>query len=533
MNIFYCTWLFILFAPFQVFAQLQFDWQKVYDAPETDSNNQVLTSTEVVDMVTHKGKIYAATSNWNNPIDRFNGQVIVKNDALAEWILDEHPTGRISRASSIISAPFFTDKNGQALPQRDTILFIGTTNHKGLQPTYPGKVGWRNDDNGAWVYHDLEFASHPMNRTEIRSMGFYRDKITNADIVFAGGTPSPLGIFAGRYDSSLPEKIVWDSVAEFVPVNFERILGFAECNGTLYAATKSRILKRNDGDSVAQRWVELINFLDAPYYGLYSPGIYDINKFDEDIRSFRTTRLNNPTREVLTFTTFNHLFHFDPDSDTLIEEINLKDWLQIETGNQYNYIQSGIISDFVTLGSDTIQLIGIEAIFDTIYLAANPQPNFNGIDIRGFIIIRKLHANGIVDYSLLSIADSWLPGDTLTRVRTILASPFQGEEYTLYAGGFAPWGNDVANTGWIYKGVSHQLTHADNIMLQEDKLIVYPNPTSNFIYGDFGDGFTIWNSLGQIVINSQNSANEIDVSNLKSGLYFIMSNQMICKFIKK
>lgn len=534
MRLIYFIMFFSLIAPAPILAQLQFEWEKVYDAPATDINNQVLTSTEVVDMVAHKGKIYAATSNWNNPSQPFKGQVIVKKSYNEDWILDVDPPGLISRASSIKSVVFQNDLTGQALAQPDTVLFIGLTTHDFSTSPYPGKVAWRNDSNGAWTYYDLAFTNHQLNRTEVRSLGFYRDKVTEADIVFAGATPAPLGIFAGRYDATHPNKIVWDSIAELLPINFERILGFSECNGTLYAATKSRILKRNDGDSVSQRWVELIDFLDPQYFNIYSQGIYSKYANDEDIRSFTTTTLFNPTREVLTFTTFNRLFHYDPVEDTLIEEINLKDWLQTETGNQYNYIQSGIISSFITAQSDTFQLIGIEAIFDTVYLAANPQPNFEGIDIKGFIITRQHQTNGTSNYHLLNINDTIFSNDTLTRVRTIINSPFQQEPNTIYAGGFAPWGADVENTGWIYKGISLQaLSINDEAHLQQNKLFVYPNPASNFIHGDFKNGFFIYNSFGQIVKSNKNSAKEIDISNLNSGMYFIISNGKMCKFIKK
>jgi hypothetical protein len=524
MRAFYCIWVFILVVPVQIFAQLQFEWQIVYDAPETDSNNQVLTSTEVVDMVTHKGKIYAATSNWNNPLQPFKGQVIVKNSHTADWLLDVDPPGLISRASSIKSVVFQTDINGQALVQPDTILFIGLTTHDFSDSPYPGKVAWRNDSNGTWTYYDLDFSNHHLRRTEVRSMGFYRDKVTNADIVFAGATPDPLGIFAGRYDATQPNKIVWDNVAEFLPVNYERILGFAECNGVLYAATKSRILKRNDGHSVSQCWVELIDFKDPQYFNVYSQGLYSIYANDEDIRSFTTTTLYNPVREVLTFTTFNRLFHFDPLAKTLIEEINLKDWLQTETGNQYNYIQSGIISPFYTSQNDTFQLIGIEAIFDTIYLANNSQPNFEGIDNKGFIIVRQHLTNGTSNYQLQSISDPLFPNDTLTRVRTIINSPFQQEPGTIYAGGFAPWGNDIENTGWIYKG---QLAQVSSVYETEknEELIIFPNPanTAITISTEFLNepySVRIFNAKGSLVL-SKNNQNSIDISSLLSGVYLI------------
>ena len=514
----------LLYISQQVDAQLSFDWQKIYDAPFLDSNSELLTSTEVVDMVSHKGALYAATSNWNSPTNRFKGQVISKTSSGTNWILDEETQGRTSRASCIISVVFSTDKNGLPLFEQDTILFIGTTTHKGLQPTYPGKVAWRNDQTGNWVYHDLAYASHAMNRTEIRSLGFYRDKITQADIIFAGATPAPLGIFAGRYDASDSNKIVWDSVAEFIPVNFERILGFSECNGELFAATKSRILKRNDGDSVGQRWVELLNFLDPQYFNVYSQGLYPIYANDEDIRSFTTTTLFNPTREVLTFTTFNRLFHYDPVSETLTEEINIKDWLETETGKQYNYIQSGIISRFHTTESDTFQCIGIEAIFDTVYLAGNPQPNFEGIDAKGYIIARQHLPGGATSYQLLSISDPQFANDTLTRVRTIVNSPFPAETETIYAGGFAPWGNDVEHSGWVYKGKRVQITSLTKPK-ETEELVLFPNPagsTLSFKWGHIKEPFDvyIYKGNGGLVLHQSNQ-NCLDISDLASGNYFI------------
>lgn len=533
MRILYFFLVFILLLPVQTIAQLNFDWKKVYIAPKTDTNNQLLTSTEVVDMVTHKGKIYAATSNWNNPLQPFKGQVIVKNSYFEDWLLDVDPSGLISRASSIKSVVFQTDINGQSLTQPDTVLFIGLTTHEFSNSPYPGKVAWRNDNNGSWTYYDLDFTNHHLKRTEVRSLGFYRDKITNADIVFAGATPAPLGIFAGRYDVTQPEKIVWDTVAEFLPVNFERILGFSECNGTLYAATKSRILKRNDGHSVSQRWVELIDFLDPQYFNVYSQGLYSIFANDEDIRSFTTINLFNPAREVLTFTTFNRLFHYDPASAKLIEEINLKNWLQNETGNQYNYIQSGIISHFHTSANDTYQLIGIEAIFDTVFLAANPQPNFEGIDSKGFIIARQHLPDGTSNYQLLAISDPQFSNDTLTRVRTIINSPFQQEAETIYAGGFAPWGNDVENTGWIYLGKLQSETSIISADMTITDISVFPNPVgSQLCISGLHPGFNgllyIYDPLGKCVkkevIHCHDASENTcltNISSLKNGLYFI------------
>ncbi|MFW5725828.1 MAG: T9SS type A sorting domain-containing protein [Bacteroidota bacterium] len=528
----------LLFFTFNAMSQPRFNWQKQYDAPVVTPGNDTLTSTEVVDMVSHKGFVYAATSNWNNPNDRFRGQVLVKKSSELDWELDYQTEGRMSRASAIKSVVFSFDKMGQPLEVPDTVLFIGLTNHKGWQPEYPGRVAWRNDTSQSWTIHDLGYTTHHLNRTEVRSIGYYRDKITGADIVFAGATPAPLGIIAGRYDPDLPQKIEWDIDAEFLPVNFERIIGFAECNGSFFAATKSRILKRNDGLNPETRWEELIDFLDPEYLEEWGQGIYDLYARDEDIRSFRTWK-DESGKEYLMFTTFNRIILFDPVTEELSVELNICDWLNDNTSEQYNYIQSGIIHD-LNFDGKTYQAIGIEAIFDTIFINQNNPAQVFGIDTRGMILLRDASDAEDITYQLLHIEAPEYPADTLTRVRTLVNSPFPDEPDEIYAGGFAPWGNDVQHTGWIYKGNPAADETAIIHSFANPGIMLYPNPVHEYLYLNLGNNqipqsIEVLDSQGQM-INRISGRSHLNVQSLLPGNYFlrvtINNSVLTTKFIK-
>lgn len=98
--------------------------------------------------------------------------------------------------------------------------------------------------------------------------------------------------------------------------------------------------------------------------------------------------------------------------------------------------------------------------------------------------------------------------------------------------------NLITGTGvfeiWRYAtGILTNNTIGMNMHEQNFDFSIYPNPTKNVLYGDFKNGFAVYNSLGQVVIKSSNSANEIDLSFLKSGIYFVISNQRTRKIIKE
>ena len=70
-----------------------------------------------------------------------------------------------------------------------------------------------------------------------------------------------------------------------------------------------------------------------------------------------------------------------------------------------------------------------------------------------------------------------------------------------------------------------------------DSISVYPNPAVNTITitSNFGyiNKFKIINVLGQTVINGSLSSNQIDVSNLKRGVYLLQLKDKTLKFMKR
>jgi arylformamidase len=443
---------FTLFAVYAN-AQTNFQWKKDLDLPFTDINGNALTGTEVIHIVTHKGKLFAGNSYWNETTAPRRGQVWIKETANGNWKRDYQMPVSHSRVTSLYSFTFFKDKNGNTIAA-DTLLFAGATYDYG-NGSGPAVTFVRNDVNNSWIKHDFQTTGHPFGYTQVRSMGFHRDKVTGADIVFAGANPAPTGAYAGRYNAAVAGKIEWDATPEFTPAGYQRIMGFAVCNDTLYMATQREIYKRIDG--VNPQWVQIVNLASPAIINQYGSNLDPYWLNDEDIRGFRSIKNPAGTADVLIFGALNHIFRVEPKTNyKLVAEQNIEDVLENATGHDFHYLQTQIIKDYRVPGSnDTVQLIGFEAFYDTTYLSQNPQPNFKGFNKQGWYFERK-QTGANITYQLKEIIDfSITPQpDSLARVRTFETSPFlQDSGKVIYSGGFAPWFiGGVTNTAWIYKG---------------------------------------------------------------------------------
>jgi hypothetical protein len=72
---------------------------------------------------------------------------------------------------------------------------------------------------------------------------------------------------------------------------------------------------------------------------------------------------------------------------------------------------------------------------------------------QGFYL-ERWREDGAVGYAVREVHDATrAQPDWLARVRSFCESPFENEQgRVIYASGFAPWGVQVKNTGWIYRG---------------------------------------------------------------------------------
>lgn len=88
--------------------------------------------------------------------------------------------------------------------------------------------------------------------------------------------------------------------------------------------------------------------------------------------------------------------------------------------------------------------------------------------------------------------------------------------------------------------VNSDVNNTDNIInVENNKVSLYPNPTSGMIYVELDNTFdaVIYNYQGQVVMREYDNDGQIDLSNLSAGMYFVEiregNNRMIGKVIVK
>ena len=70
----------------------------------------------------------------------------------------------------------------------------------------------------------------------------------------------------------------------------------------------------------------------------------------------------------------------------------------------------------------------------------------------------------------------------------------------------------------------------------KERIFIFPNPARNLLEintEDENKNIIIYNSVGEVLIHKVTAENQIDVSALDSGLYFLKINDMVFKFIKE
>ncbi len=93
-------------------------------------------------------------------------------------------------------------------------------------------------------------------------------------------------------------------------------------------------------------------------------------------------------------------------------------------------------------------------------------------------------------------------------------------------------GTDTVNVYWVAFSDSTLLSVGINELTTDKKAIkIFPNPTSDFVTVGINESFgeinrvEFYNSFGQVILLSK-QLNNIDISNLQSGLYFIKVTNM-------
>lgn len=246
-------------------------WVQSYDAGYTDKDGAYAGGSEIMHLVAHKGKLYAANGYWLDArwvippdVEKQSAQVLRLDTANGDWQVDldtgkSNDLGlRYMKGNILKSVTFTRDAAGKPLPKPQNLLVMAAgANFKG-----GGAVSaWvRDDAAGTWSHALVRHGSNAgAVRWVPRDMEVYRDKATGVERLFLLlGNP---GIISGVYDHALPTKIRWDRHLEFpflTKGNFRtRPLGIAQANGSLFFSESSSIYRRNDGERPT--YTEIIN----------------------------------------------------------------------------------------------------------------------------------------------------------------------------------------------------------------------------------------------------------------------------------
>lgn len=246
-------------------------WHQSYDAGYTDARGSYAGGSEIMHIVSHKGKLFAANGYWVDgrwviPPDgqKQSAQVLRLDSPKAKWQVDldmGQSNGldlQYMKGNILKSVTFTRDAKGQLLPKPRNLLVMaaGANFEKG------GAVSaWvRDDQKNTWSHTLVRHGSSNGGvRWVPRDMEVYRDKVTGVERLFLLlGNP---GVISGVYDPSVPGQIRWDRHVEYPFLNKgsfrTRPLGLVQANGSLFMSEGSSIFRRNDGERPT--YTELLN----------------------------------------------------------------------------------------------------------------------------------------------------------------------------------------------------------------------------------------------------------------------------------
>jgi hypothetical protein len=531
-----CTFILaiFLFMNYTLHAQV---WSKSFTAGDYDSNSQLLGGSEVLQLISHKNKLFASVGYWedgnniwyggsNNTIGW--GQINRLDVSSGEWQEDFFLGSNYLRPEILKQIIFTKDQFGNPLSSPDTVLICAGYSPNFMTSEVTVKSFVRNDVNGTWGESQIVQGSLPGGENySIRDIEIHIDQQTGLEYVFA--TVGTQGIYKGKYNSSNAGKIDWISTAEFGPLS-TRPLGIEVANGALHFSSGSKLYRRIDGFSPS--YVVDHDFSDLGAI---------INSAVGGIRGLTT--INNPNGIDDAFLLMwcpdgqsqGIIYRLEPDGlggfNRIYEtklSLLISDFL---VGANADYVL-GAYNEFYEyidpISNDTIHLVGFEA-----NISGGGHPTWNGYYKGG--LFAKRDANG--QYSIEEINGTIGTNDTaLVANRCYVSSPFSNEN-ALYFGGFDPNSNTSTNMAWVFKK-DYQVNSVDDFTNNDNNFVIYPNPASDqlFIKGEILKDceFTIINLLGVQVASGwlNGEIENIDISSLPPNIYFLRVNNEAVKFIK-
>jgi len=419
-------------------------WTQVYDAGHRDANGAWAGGSEVMHLVSHKGRLYAANGYWEDARwkgvahdDRQSAQVLRLDAPDEPWQVDldmgavNDINGRYMKGNILKSVTFNVDGE----PRNLLVMASGNlTSHVS---------SWvRNDRTGKWTHQIVKSGTPEKGvRWVPRDVEVYRDKVTGVERIFMVlGNP---GIISGVYDKSQPTSIRWDDDIEFPTEGAfsTRPLGITQANGKLYFSVGGVIYERRDGPRPT--YEQVANLGDG------------VNTEIGGVRGL--TPIPNPNGEgesILFMWTPNSrsagcMKRLDPDGTggyTLHEEACLGPLMGEALGVETVYTL-GAYSNIVPVtdprSGETVRLVGFQT-----KIKGAEHSTWNGYYQGAMYAIRTSGQ----EYRLAEVNGRYASGKpTLVAPRTFVRSPFAQEKGMLYVAGHDSNFQLSSDMAWVFR----------------------------------------------------------------------------------
>ena len=427
-------------------------WEKSFTAGNFDNDNNFMGGSEVLQLVSHKNKLFASISYWQDESNIWYGgdnpnigwsQIISLNNPNEDWSVDLDLDSYYLRPEILKQVVFTKDMYGNNLSTPDTLLITAAYSSNFVFGPVTASAFVRNDQNNSWNETTIFEGSLPAGESySIRDMQIYTDQVTGQEMLFTSvGTN---GIFIGKYDPNSQSKIQWSSIPEYDLIDI-RPLGIVVANNSLYFSSGNKIYNRIDGlnpdYTIAHDFSDLSSSINSAVGGIR--GLTVINNGDSDSMLLMWCP-NSQSKGAI--------FRLDPNSDGSYNRIYetklsllVEDYLQ---GASVNYLL-GAYNDFLRIfnpiDNEYYHIVGFEST-----IQGGNYPSWNGYYSGALYAIRNSNAEYILEEVNESIS---LNDSELVATRCYVDSPFNNEN-AIYFGGFDPNGFLSTNKAWIYKKIN-------------------------------------------------------------------------------
>jgi hypothetical protein len=430
------------------------DWTQSYAAGHTDDGGAYAGGSEIMHLVPHKKRLYAANGYWTDSrwadrpyAEKQSAQVLRLDAADGRWQVD-FETGksnghglRYMKGNILKSITFTRNGAGKLLPQPQNLLVMAA----GAYTDKHGVVSaWvRDDAAGRWNHAIVKYGSHAGGTRWIpRDMEVYWDKVTGVERLFLLiGNP---GIISGVYDGARPTKIRWDKEVEFPASGTfsTRPLGMVQANGSLLFSVGGVIYRRVNGPRAT--YDEVLNLGDG------------VNTDVGGIRGLTTiANPHGPGESVLFLwapngrTSIGQIKRLDPNGAggyTAHDEANLQELMTAKLGVEVGYVlgaHSNMVPVVHPATGETVHLIGFQG-----NLRGGDHLKWRGSRLYAGAMYAVRTADG--SYTVHEVNGAYAPGKpVLVAPRIFAQSPF-GDKL-LFVGGHDASGHRSDDMAWIFR----------------------------------------------------------------------------------